>query len=738
MGNSTPIANNAADTSKFSSKTKFSCGTIDDYHAGLGNRLGYADLHFMERMEAEHTKLQGCYTEFTTWNYAIATTPLQEWEYVMHRRTCPPEHSGNGRRIVPLQELMELASTTNAGLRECEVLAIVLYTGPMYVVYNAMLRKYPQTICDAYNSFTTTILVLVSAVQKLCRASKILEGVALYRGLGSFKESDLPEHFLTPDERGCRGFTEWGFMSTTANREVALHTYSGVKIIPVRVNANIKTETIDELEQRKKMMHLSSFRNTIEELVYELAQTANSPDATRRYEIETDRHGSIVMPLNRFVDSIVEQCRAVVSRHAEEPMASFSDDRVFRATIGEMLDVKSWAKHKFALWLNDTSIDLSFVQSLSLRESHRKWVQNLMRGKGKAVGRITQATKFLMARGRVTKHPNERNSDGETCVESGAGDGGWDCREIDALIAVSDSAPFGKALFTAARNGNVEWVCALLRAGTTPKYCRESDGASPLWIASANGHVECVRALVGAAADVNQCRYNSCESPLWIAAIGGHVECVRALVNAGCDVNKCDQDDVSPLYVAAQNDHVDCVRELVHAGADVNKRNNDGVTALHVATELGNVDCVRVLIAAGSEIDPATPQSVTFCALCDVLGTEIGFGNWYHLSGTATDLSAEGWSRKSQEEQVRYKKIDQVEDLGPDGFYYCHPAPRPLLMACWKGHVGCVAALLDGGVDVSAAFYGWTAAAIARARGHQGCVALLHSHSRMAERTALS
>ena len=39
---------------------------------------------------------------------------------------------------------------------------------------------------------------------------------------------DLPDGFFKPDEHGCRGFAEWGFMSTTSDKAIAIQ-YSGVK-----------------------------------------------------------------------------------------------------------------------------------------------------------------------------------------------------------------------------------------------------------------------------------------------------------------------------------------------------------------------------------------------------------------------------------------------------------------------------------------------------------------------------
>ena len=121
-----------------------------------------------------------------------------------------------------------------------------------YVRYNTMLRHYPEDVHTAFksggNTFATTIFVLVSAVQKIARVMPIPEGIVLYRGLGGM---ELPERFTRggggigcgDDESqqhgaaaatggggwgsGARGYTEWGFMSTTANKATAVE-YSGV------------------------------------------------------------------------------------------------------------------------------------------------------------------------------------------------------------------------------------------------------------------------------------------------------------------------------------------------------------------------------------------------------------------------------------------------------------------------------------------------------------------------------
>ena len=95
--------------------------------------------------------------------------------------------------------------------------------------YNGSLRRWPKELYEELKGgghlFATTIHVLVSAVLKLSRATKLPEGLRLYRGLGG--TTDLPEAFFRADGCGRRGYAEWGFMSTTMNTAVAMQD-SGV------------------------------------------------------------------------------------------------------------------------------------------------------------------------------------------------------------------------------------------------------------------------------------------------------------------------------------------------------------------------------------------------------------------------------------------------------------------------------------------------------------------------------
>jgi flagellar biosynthesis chaperone FliJ len=62
--------------------TKMACGHIEDFHAGLSDRVGMPHLDFKREMMQEHCERAGCDAEFTTSNYKITTTPKKEWLFV--------------------------------------------------------------------------------------------------------------------------------------------------------------------------------------------------------------------------------------------------------------------------------------------------------------------------------------------------------------------------------------------------------------------------------------------------------------------------------------------------------------------------------------------------------------------------------------------------------------------------------------------------------------------------------
>lgn len=152
-------------------------------------------------------------------------------------------------------------------LIEAELISARAYTGPLFFKYNGVLRgldteKYtaptilknnmimlccPRATFEAYigtvdagslwkqadgtlsyaealkdlNKYTTTLHCINSAIVK---AGKLTNACVVYRGVSGGK---LPDSFWEPDEYGCCGGVEPGFMSTTQSMAVATGYASG-------------------------------------------------------------------------------------------------------------------------------------------------------------------------------------------------------------------------------------------------------------------------------------------------------------------------------------------------------------------------------------------------------------------------------------------------------------------------------------------------------------------------------
>ena len=88
---------------------------------------------------------------------------------------------------------------TRAGLSRAEVIGLRLYTGPLFVLYNAVLRGFPDKdvalLLDKEgreNRYETTIFVIASGVTKLSKLTDIPVGRKVFRGLGGMV---LPRQF---------------------------------------------------------------------------------------------------------------------------------------------------------------------------------------------------------------------------------------------------------------------------------------------------------------------------------------------------------------------------------------------------------------------------------------------------------------------------------------------------------------------------------------------------------------
>ena len=310
---------------------------LDDFYAGPEKLIGTPNPKIWEGIKREHCERKNCSRTYRSPNYNFDFIPRQEYDFVIspnsnevyphtpkHKDGWTPEGKAQwkgeeGRESVELQIVMKRPEVSLVGLKQGEVASLRLYTGPMYMLYNAVMRKFPKDLYDEHvqdgNMYETTIFCIISGISKLSRVTKLPNDRRVYRGLGGMI---LPEGFWKANNADFRGGIEWGLMSTTTNRAVAIN-YSGVDkkrgtvfeitvgridigadlswvsqypgeaeilfppltclevvgeprvegeviVFPLHANMNLKGLTLEQLEERRKLLHLSMAKNLREEL----------------------------------------------------------------------------------------------------------------------------------------------------------------------------------------------------------------------------------------------------------------------------------------------------------------------------------------------------------------------------------------------------------------------------------------------------------------------------------------
>ena len=286
----------------------------------------------------------------------------------------------------------------------------------------------------------------------------------------------------------------------------------------VRVNANLGAATVDQLREKKKEMHLASARLLADEVKQEVEQLAASVES-----LERKKRDITAQAYYDFSAKIYEQCDAIVERHRNTPAVDYVNDYSFRSLVSEILNMKSWAKEKWQLWLRDESKYMEFVLESSLLECHRQWLSYL-RKRLRDVGsdsdeRPSLCIELLRSKGlsKAAAH-GEENAEGEDLIVA-AGADGWSAEDVRALLmAGADVATADEngrtGVWAAASCGNVSTLKALLAVGGDANTrCNDSeinesmrvDGASALYGASMYGQTDCVVELIASKADVLQC-----------------------------------------------------------------------------------------------------------------------------------------------------------------------------------------------------------------------------------------
>lgn len=170
------------------------------------------------------------------------------------------------------------------------------------------------------------------------------------------------------------------------------------------------------------------------------------------------------------------------------------------------------------------------------------------------------------------------------------------------------TSPLDRALFEAAKSGDLSAIDGLLNAGANINCVLEGDG-SPLIGAARGGHLAAIRQLLDRGANPNLAVPGD-GTPLIVAAREGHTEIISLLLDRGASIDQMVPNDENALIQASGKGHLQVVKLLVSRGADVNARawveqpsgrlNSEWRTPLSMARKGGHQEVVAFLIAAGA------------------------------------------------------------------------------------------------------------------------------------------
>ena len=167
-----------------------------------------------------------------------------------------------------------------------------------------------------------------------------------------------------------------------------------------------------------------------------------------------------------------------------------------------------------------------------------------------------------------------------------------------------------RSLWTAAREGDVEFVREHLRAHPGAPAERDEDGCTPLHYAALGGSMDVVDALLAAGAEVDA-RADAGHTPSYYAAFGGHADVFQRLQDAGADMHAVDAVHATLLHAAAAGGSMDIVEALLADGVDPNAVNFFRELPIHRAAQADRLDVVQRLFALGEDPNPTDAHAMT-------------------------------------------------------------------------------------------------------------------------------
>lgn len=282
-----------------------------------------------------------------------------------------------------------------------------------------------------------------------------------------------------------------------------------------------------------------------------------------------------------------------------------------------------------------------------------------------------------------------------------------------------------KALFTAAKTGNVAQLEIAIQNGADPNFTNRADDGSPFPLhetAKINDHtkgVACAKILLDHGADTSTRILTTKNTPLHEAASSGREEICRLIIER----NQISGEEMAensnaygntPLHTAVRAGNVDIVRLLLEKDFNINAKNNLGSTTLHLCAFLA------VSTDKGQEevCDEGNSSREGICGNTKTLSVQP------HLQVAAILLS-----------NKRFKMLDEKDNNGH----------TPLHIASQRGCNEMVKLLFDSGASLSIKTDvdlkgrgGRTAKEMAQIAGKKTTYSLLEEIENMKEETSFA
>jgi hypothetical protein len=351
-------------------------------------------------------------------------------------------------------------------------------------------------------------------------------------------------------------------------------------VIHVKININLKAQTIEDMIQKRQQMHNASFDFLVDSVrkdIMKIAEDGNAESRLKKDKLNFRKGKGKEYTVELLVDRITEQVEKKKQEHNAISAQDFLDNDVFRGLVIEMLDTDAMARSKMRLYLEDESLYISDLLDLSLSAAHRM--------------RISHALKTL-----AEKEDEEKERAAEAI-----------CYLKGLIIRQPQKNPRVSALIKATSNGlGYKDLELLVGTGISINACDE-DGETALFVAAQCGDFGCIESLVALKADVDK-RNREERTPIFSAAMNGNMDCVKGLVELKATVNFVDRQGYNAFVVAAEAGHFEIVEYLKQHGAtrnpeDLIQMKPIMLSALAVAIQKRQSQVVRFIVAQLAETE---------------------------------------------------------------------------------------------------------------------------------------